>query len=125
MSVSVQFDLEVLSWQRVTILNGKNHGGMNISNPMLKYVVKKEDIIVAFISLMTDITQVAVQNIENSITVRIIKVIKDNLVLSQSQIAEILGEKHDTIKYHMMKMRLYGIGVGEGLYCTISASYGR
>ena len=40
---------------------------------------------------------------------RILKVIGDNPMLSQSQIAEMLGEKHDTIKYHMRKMRLSGI----------------
>lgn len=40
---------------------------------------------------------------------RILKVIKDNPTLSQSQIAEMLGEKHDTIKYYMRKMRLSGV----------------
>ena len=45
---------------------------------------------------------------------RIIKVIKDNPALSQSQIAEMLGEKHDTIKYHMRKMRLSGVIEREG-----------
>lgn len=39
---------------------------------------------------------------------------KDNLALSQSQIAEMLGEKHDTVKYHMRKMRLSGIIAREG-----------
>ena len=34
---------------------------------MPEYVVKKEDIMVTFKSLITDTTQVAVQNIENSI----------------------------------------------------------
>lgn len=45
----------------------------------------------------------------NSIPMRILKVIRDNPTLSQSQIAEMLGEKHDTIKYHMRKIRLSGI----------------
>ena len=45
---------------------------------------------------------------------RIIKVIEDNPELSQSQIAEMLGEKHDTIKYHMRKMRISGIIAREG-----------
>lgn len=59
-------------------------------------------------------TQFSVQNTENSIPMRIIKVIKDNPALSQSQIAEMLGEKHDTIKYHMRKMRLSGNIAREG-----------
>ncbi len=95
-------------------------------NPMPEYMVKKEDIMVTFKSLMTDTTQdttqavtqgttqVGFQNIENSIPMRIIKVIKDNPALSQSQIAEMLGEKHDTIKYHMRKMRLSGVIEREG-----------
>lgn len=53
-------------------------------------------------------TQADVYAIENSISMRIMKVIKENPTLSQSQIAEKLGEKHDTIKYHMRKMRLSG-----------------
>ena len=28
--LSAQFDLEVHLWQKAKILNGKNHGGMNI-----------------------------------------------------------------------------------------------
>lgn len=89
-------------------------------NPMPKYVVKKEDIMVTFKSLISHIpqdttqavtqgtTQADINAIENSIPMRILKVIRDNPTLSQSQIAEILGEKHDTIKYHMRKMRLSG-----------------
>ena len=95
-------------------------------NPMPEYAVKKEDIMVTFKSLVTDTTQnttqavtqgttqVGFQYIENSIPMRIIKVIKDNPALSQSQIAEMLGEKHDTIKYHMRKMRISGIIAREG-----------
>lgn len=95
-------------------------------NPMPEYMVKKEDIMVTFKNLITDTTQDAtqavtqgttqfsVQNTENSIPMRIIKVIKDNPALSQSQIAEMLGEKHDTIKYHMRKMRLSGNIAREG-----------
>lgn len=91
-------------------------------NPMPEYTVKKEDIMVLFKSLMTGatqdttqaVTQVGFQNIENSIPMRNIKVIKDNPALSQSQIAEMLGEKHDTIKYHMRKMRLSGVIKREG-----------
>ena len=95
-------------------------------NPMPEYTVKKEDIMVTFKSLMADTTQdttqavtqgttqAEVQNIENSIPMRIIKVIKDNPALSQSQIAEMLGEKHDTIKYHMRKMWLSGTIAREG-----------
>lgn len=89
---------------------------------MPEYTVKKEDIMVTFKRLITDTTQdttqgttqAAVQSIENSIPMRIIKVIKDNPALSQSQIAELLGEKHDTIKYHMRKMRLSGVLKREG-----------
>lgn len=95
-------------------------------NPLPEYAVKKEDIMVTFKGLMADIaqdttqavtqgtTQVGYQYVENSIPMRIIKVIKNNPALSQSQIAEILGEKHDTIKYHMRKMRLSGVIKREG-----------
>lgn len=95
-------------------------------NPMPEYMVKKEDIMVLFKSITNritqdttqavtqDTTQVGIQAIENLISMRIMKVIKDNPTLSQSQIAEILGEKHDTIKYHMRKMRLSGIIAREG-----------
>lgn len=95
-------------------------------NPMPEYVVKKEDIMVTFKSLITDTTQNTTQAVTqgttqtdisatgNSIPMRILKVIKDNPTLSQSQIAEMLGEKRDTIKYHMRKMRLSGIIAREG-----------
>ena len=78
-------------------------------NPMPEYAVKKEDIMVTFKSLITDTTQDTTQAVTqgttqtdisaigNSIPMRILKVIKDNPRLSQSQIAEMLGEKHDTI----------------------------
>lgn len=56
-----------------------------------------------------DTTQDDINAIENSILMRILKVIRDNPTLSQSQITEMLGEKHDTIKYHMRKMRLSGV----------------
>lgn len=97
-----------------------------VGNPMPKYTVKKEDIMVEFKGLAMDTTQAVTQvttqattqgtaqKIENSVPVRIIKVIKDNPLLSQSQIAELLGEKRDTIKYHMRKMRLSGIIAREG-----------
>ena len=97
-----------------------------VGNPMPEYVVKKEDIMVTFKSLITDTTQGTTQAVtqgttqddmnavENSIPMRILKVIGDNPMLSQSQIAEMLGEKHDTIKYHMRKMRLSGVIVREG-----------
>ena len=61
-----------------------------------------------------DTTQVDIHAIENSIPMRIMKVIKENPTLSQSQIAQRLGEKHDTIKYHMRKMRLSDIIAREG-----------
>ena len=64
-------------------------------NPMLGYTVKNEDIMVAFKGLMTSATHVAVQNIENLIPMQIIKIIKNNPVLSQSRIAEMFWE--DTI----------------------------
>lgn len=91
-------------------------------NPMPEYVVKKEDIMVTFKSLKTNTTQGATQGvtqadintIENAIPMRILKVIKNNPTLSQSQIAEMLGEKRDTIKYHIRKMRLSGIIAREG-----------
>ncbi len=87
-------------------------------NPMPEYAVKKEDIMVTFKSLITDTTQDTTQTdisaIGNSIPMRILKVIKDNPRLSQSQIAEMLGEKHDTIKYHMRKLRLSEVIVREG-----------
>lgn len=95
-------------------------------NPMPEYVVKKEDIMVTFKSLKTNTTQGATQGvtqgatqadintIENAIPMRILKVIKNNPTLSQSQIAEMLGEKRDTIKYYIRKMRLSGIIAREG-----------
>ena len=95
-------------------------------NPMPEYAVKKEDIMVTFKSLITDTTQDTTQAVTqgttqtdisaigNSIPMRILKVIKDNPRLSQSQIAEMLGEKHDTIKYHMRKLRLSEVIVREG-----------
>ena len=89
---------------------------------MPEYVVKKRDIMVTFKSLITDTTQDTTQAVtqgttqvdENSIPMRILKVIGDNPTLSQSQIAEMLGEKHDTIKYHMRKMRLSEVIAREG-----------
>lgn len=95
-------------------------------NPMPEYTVKREDIMVVFRSLVgkitqdttqaitQDTTQTDIHNIENSIPMRIVKVIRDNPTLSQSQIAKMLGEKHDTIKYHMRKMRLSGVIAREG-----------
>lgn len=90
--------------------------------PWPEYKVRKEDIMVMFKSLMRDRTQGATQAVtqadmnfvEKSIPMRILKVIGNNPTLSQSQIAEMLGEKHDTIKYHMRKMRLSGIIKREG-----------
>ncbi len=77
--------------------------------PMPEFVVKKEDILVTFKSLITDAiqntTQADINVIENSIPLRILRVIKDDPTLSQSQIVEMLREKHDMIKYHMRKMR--------------------
>ncbi len=72
---------------------------------MPEYMVKKEDIMVTFRNVVNhtaqavtqDTTQADMHTIENSIPMRIMKVIKDNPALSQSQIAERLGEKHDTI----------------------------
>lgn len=69
---------------------------------MPEYVVKKEDIMVMFKSVVNNTTQAVtqgttqatVQSTENSIPMRIMKVIRDNPMLSQSQIAEMLGEKH-------------------------------
>lgn len=60
-------------------------------NPMPEYVVKKEDMMVTFKSLITDATpnitqgttQTDISAIGNSIPMRILKVIKDNLTLSQ------------------------------------------
>ena len=73
-------------------------------------------------SITQDTTQAVIQDTtqadnlisENSIPMRILKVIRNNPTLSQSQIAKILGEKYDTIKYHMRKMRLSGVIVREG-----------
>lgn len=45
------------------------------------------------LNVTQDTTQVDIHAIENSIPMRIMKVIKENLALSQSQIAEKLGEK--------------------------------
>lgn len=92
-----------------------------VGNPMPEYTVKKEDIMVVFRSesikttqATTQATQATTQATENTIPLRIMKVIQDNPTLSQSQIAKMLGEKYDTIKYHMRKMRLSGIIMREG-----------
>lgn len=81
-------------------------------NPMPEYTVKREDIMVMFQNMTRDttqgVTQTDIQTCENSIPMRIITVIKENPALSQRQIAQMLGEKLDTIKYHMRKMRLSG-----------------
>ncbi|MBP3476670.1 MAG: helix-turn-helix transcriptional regulator [Lachnospiraceae bacterium] len=69
---------------------------------------------VIFKSAASNSTQADRNAIENSIPMRILKVIKYNLTLSQSQIAEMLGGKYDTIKYHMRILRLSGVIVREG-----------
>lgn len=103
---------------------------MEAGNPMPEYTVKKEDIMVVFKGQVSNTTQATTQGatqattqgttqadllaFENSIPVRIIKVISENPMLSQSQIAKMLGEKYDTVKYHMRKMRLSGVIIREG-----------
>ena len=65
-------------------------------NPMPEYTVKREDIMVMFQSMTRDttqgVTQTDIQTCDNSIPMRIIKVIKENPALSQRQIAQMLWE---------------------------------
>ncbi len=94
---------------------------LEAGNPMPEYTVKKEEITVTFRSRVNitqaatqAATQATTQAVENSIPMRIMRVIKDNPALSQSQISEMLGEKRDIVKYHMRKMKLDGIIAREG-----------
>lgn len=68
-----------------------------VGNPMPEYTIKREDIMVMFKSLVsyTDqaTNQATDQANDNSVAVRILKVIENEPMLSQKKIANIIGEK--------------------------------
>ena len=72
---------------------------------------------VMFKSLVSDTTQAttqATQGNDNSITSRILKVIRKNPMMSQKEIAETIGENPNTAKYHMRSMKNSGVIKREG-----------
>lgn len=50
-------------------------------------------------------TNQADQNNDNSVVTRILKVIQEELSLSQKKIADVIGEKYSTVKYYMESMK--------------------
>ena len=86
-------------------------------NPMPKYTIKREDIMVMFKSLVSDTDQAtnqANQGSDNSVAARILKVIQEEPTLSQKKIADVIGEKYSTVKYYMESMKKSGIIKREG-----------
>ena len=90
-------------------------------NPMPEYTIKREDIMVMFKSLVSGTDQgtnqaadQANQDSDNSVGTRILKVIQENPTLSQKKIADVIGEKHSTVKYYMESMKKSGIIKREG-----------
>lgn len=77
-------------------------------NPLPEYMIKREDIMVMFRSLVSNTDQVTDQA-ENSVPSRILRVIQENPSLSQKNIAELIGEKLSTVKYYMEMMKKSGI----------------
>ena len=71
-------------------------------------MIKREDIMVMFRSLVSNTDQVTDQA-ENSVPSRILRVIQENPSLSQKNIAELIGEKLSTVKYYMEMMKKSGI----------------
>lgn len=67
-------------------------------------MIKREDIMVMFRSLVSNTDQVTDQA-ENSVPSRILRVIQENPSLSQKNIAELIGEKLSTVKYYMEMMK--------------------
>ncbi|MGL5434985.1 MAG: ATP-binding protein [Lachnospiraceae bacterium] len=90
-------------------------------NPMPEYTIKREDIMVLFKSLVSNTNQAADQvtnqaqySNENSISERILKVIRQEPSLSQKKIANRIGENYSTVKYYMETMKKSGIIKREG-----------
>ena len=86
---------------------------------MPKYTIKREDIMVMFKTLVSatdqDTNQATTQaNQDNSVVTRILKVIREEPTLSQKKIADIIGEKHSTVKYYMESMKKSGVIKREG-----------
>ena len=86
-------------------------------NPMPEYTIKREDIMVMFRSLVSHTdqgTNQANQGDDNSVVVRILKVLEKDPMLSQKKIADIIGEKYSTVKYYMESMKKSGVIKREG-----------
>ncbi len=88
---------------------------------MPEYMIKREDIMVMFMSLVSGTGQgtnqaadQANQDSDNSVVTRILKVIQEEPTLSRKKIADIIGEKHSTVKYYMESMKKSGIIKREG-----------
>ncbi len=72
---------------------------------MPEYMIKREDIMVMFKSLVSGTDQAANQAGDNSAVACILKVIQEEPGLSQKKIADIIGEKYSTVKYYMESMK--------------------
>ena len=102
--------------------NRKNNDSCKeAGNPMPEYMIKREDIMVMFKSLVSgtdqgtnQATDQANQDGDNSVGTRILKVIQVNPTLSQKKIADVIGEKYSTVKYYMESMKKSGIIKREG-----------
>lgn len=88
---------------------------LEAGNPMPEYTIKQEEITVMFKSVaaftdqLTDQTdQLTDQTNDETISARILQVILEDPKISQSKIADKLGEKISTIKYYMGKMEQSG-----------------
>lgn len=84
-------------------------------------MIKREDIMVMFKSLVSNTDQAANQAADranqgndNSVVTRILKVIQEEPSLSQKKIANVIGEKYSTVKYYMESMKKSGIIKREG-----------
>lgn len=72
---------------------------------------------VMFKSLVSNTDQAtnqANQGSDNSVVIRILKVIQEEPTLSQKKIADIIGEKYSTVKYYMESMKKSGVIKREG-----------
>ena len=83
-------------------------------NPMPEYIIKREDIMVMFSSLVSNTNQATNQAANHTIVNRILEVIRDEPFYSQREIAEIIGEKYSTVKYYMESMKKNQIIKREG-----------
>lgn len=86
-------------------------------NPLPEYTIKREDIMVMFKSLVSSTNQgtnQANQADDNSVTARILNVIKEEPTMSQKKIADAIGENYSTVKYYMETMKKFGLIRREG-----------